>query len=207
MMTTIERAERRLPTSPDSERTILGTILQSSDAYIDAVSRGLTVQDFWLDCHQRIFTHMLLMGEAGRHIDLITLSEELKQSKQLEAVGGMSYLASLTDGVPGRRDLRALVTIVHEQSMRRKLIHACNSAIGEALDGTSAQRSIDGLGESLLQIQSESDDAPAERVLSFTDAVYGDWVRIADSDAEVIGLTTGINSIDLPGFGTGNFGW
>jgi len=49
----------------------------------------------------------------------------------------------------------------------------------------------------LLQIQIGSDDAPAERVLKFSDAVYSDWEKLADGSDDLIGLSTGLASVDL----------
>jgi replicative DNA helicase len=53
------------------------------------------------------------------------------------------------------------------------------------------------LSERLLQIQTGSDDAPAERVLKFSDAVYTEWERLANGSDDLAGLTTGIDSVDL----------
>ena len=53
------------------------------------------------------------------------------------------------------------------------------------------------LNESLLQIQTGSDDAPAEHVLKFSDVVYGEWERLADGSDDLVGLMTGIDSVDL----------
>jgi len=52
------------------------------------------------------------------------------------------------------------------------------------------------LSETLLQIQTGSDDAPAHRVVSFTDDALREWNASADGDGDLIGLTTGINSLD-----------
>jgi replicative DNA helicase len=53
------------------------------------------------------------------------------------------------------------------------------------------------LGEKILQIQTGSDEAPAQRVISFSDGVYNEWERLADGAGEVIGLSTGVDSLDV----------
>src|SRR5204862_7379790 len=68
---------------------------------------------------------------------------------------------------------------------------ACNATIAAVADGSPSQEAIGQLSETMLQIQTGSDDAPAERGLKFSDAVYTDWERIADSSEDLIGISTG----------------
>jgi replicative DNA helicase len=121
----------------------------------------------------------------------------LERHKELEVIGGVGYVADLIVGVPDRPSIRHYVKIVREKAAQRKVIQACNASIGAISDGSSSQQCIGDLSERLLQIQTGSDDAPAERVLKFSDAVYGEWERLADGTDDVIGLTTGIASVDL----------
>jgi replicative DNA helicase len=85
----------------------------------------------------------------------------------------------------------------HRPSALRCRRSACHAAIGALSDGTSAQECIGELSERLLQIQTGSDDSPAERVLQFSDAVYREWELLADGSDAVIGLTTGVDCVDL----------
>jgi replicative DNA helicase len=189
--------ERSLPASVDAERSILGGIVLNSNAYEEAAARGLTASDFVLDSHRRIYQRMTELAESSRPIDTITLVEELERHKQLETVGGVAYVSGLMDGVPDRPSIKHYVDIVREKSRLRKLTQACDASIGAISDGVSSAECIGDLSERLLQIQTGSDDAPAERVLKFTDAVYSDWKRLADSTDDLIGLSTGIDSVDL----------
>ena len=91
----------------DAERSILGAILLDNNSYFQA-SQKLRADDLSIDSHRRIYARIIEMMEANRSVDIITLSEELRTQQQLEAVGGVAYLASLTDGVPPRAEHRAL---------------------------------------------------------------------------------------------------
>ena len=107
------------------------------------------------------------------------------------------YVSGLLDGVPDRPSIRHYVKIVREKSAQRRLVHACNATIGAIGDGCSSQEAIEGLGEKILQIQTGSDDAPAQRVVSFTDEVYNEWEKLADGSGDLIGLTTSLDCLDL----------
>jgi replicative DNA helicase len=189
--------EHSLPASVDAERSVLGGILLDPKAYDEAADRGLTVSDFSLDSHRRIYLAMQQMGEAGSPIDLVTLCNFLGDRRELEPLGGAAYLAGLLEGVPDRPSIKHYVDIVRRKADARSTVHACHAAIGALSDGTSAQECIGDLSERLLQIQTGSDDAPAERVLKFSDAVYRDWELLADGSDAVIGLTTGVDCVDL----------
>jgi replicative DNA helicase len=190
-------AERSLPANVEAERSVLGGILLEGRAYDEAAALSLTSADFALDSHRRIYSRMVELAESSRPIDTITLVEELERHKELEAIGGVAYVSSVMDGVPDRPSIKHYVKIVREKAAQRKVIQACTASIGAISDGSSSQESIGELSERLLQIQTGSDDAPAERVLKFSDAVFADWERLADGSDDAIGLTTGIGVVDL----------
>jgi replicative DNA helicase len=186
-----------LPANIDAERSILGAILLDKKAYDEAAALGLTASDFSLDSHRRIYSRMIELAESSRPIDLITLIEELKRHKELEAIGDVGYVSGLMDGVPDRPSIRHYIKIVREKAAQRKLVHACNATIGAIAGGSSSQEAIEGLGENILQIQTGSDDAPAQRVVSFTDQVYNEWEKLADGSGDLIGLSTSLDCLDL----------
>ena len=189
--------DRVLPASVDAERSVLGGVLLDANAYEEAAALGLTASDFSLDSHRHIYTRMVELAESSRPIDTITLAEELERHKELKTVGDVGYVSGLLDGVPDRPSIKHYVKIVREKADLRKLIHACNATVAASSDGSSLRECIAELNERLLQIQTGSDDAPAERVVKFSDQVYTDWQRLADSDAELIGLPTSIEALDL----------
>jgi replicative DNA helicase len=123
--------ERGLPAAVDAERSILGGILLDADRYNEVESLGL--DNFALDSHRRIFRRMVDLAATGRPIDIITLQEELSRHKELGSIGGMAYLASLTDGVPRRPSIEHYVRMVRDKAILRRLVHT-----GEALAAAAA---------------------------------------------------------------------
>src|SRR5439155_22553328 len=99
----------------------------------------------------------------GRPIDTVTLPAELDIRRELDRVGGYAYIADLFDGVPDRPSIKHYIRIVKEKASLRKLIHACNATIVSIGDGCTSQIAIEDLGERILQVQTGSDAAPAQR--------------------------------------------
>src|SRR5437868_13115318 len=106
MMPTAEYIESRLPASEDAERAILGSITGSPEGYEIAVAMGLTAAEMSLTSHRHIYSAIAVMREAGRHVDLVTLTAELAERKQLETIGGVAYMSALLDAVPDWSNIR-----------------------------------------------------------------------------------------------------
>lgn len=126
-----------LPANVDAERTILGAILLDNEAFFDD-SMELTPDDFSLDSHRRIYLRMndILFGmvEGATHVDIVTLANELNRRKEIEAVGGVAYLASLTEGLPRRPVISDYVLIVKDKARLRRLMGICSATIAKAAD-------------------------------------------------------------------------
>src|SRR5215469_13401198 len=125
--------ERGLPASVDAERSILGAILLDNHAFNEAAEK-LRPADFSLDSHQRIFARCGELMDANRAIDIVTLAEELSKRKEVQSIGGVAYLASLTEGLPRRLSIEEYVRIVKDKSPLRPLINICSMSITRAAD-------------------------------------------------------------------------
>src|SRR5271166_6601837 len=87
-----------MPANIDAEKTILGAILLDNSSHSEAAEK-LESDDFSLDSHRRIFLRMSDLMDTQRAVDIVTLSNELAKYKEIESVGGVAYLASLTEGL------------------------------------------------------------------------------------------------------------
>ena len=110
-----------LPANIDAEKTILGAILLDNAAHSEAAEK-LESDDFSLDSHRRIFLRMSELMNSQRAVDIVTLANELARYKEIEAVGGVAYLASLTEGLPLRPVIEEYIRIVKDKSLLRRLM-------------------------------------------------------------------------------------
>ena len=186
-----------LPSSPESERAILGGILLDNKAYDEAQGLGLVIEDFSLDSNRRIFRHFVLLAESSSAIDLVTVIQSLTAHKELAAVGDLGYVSALVEGVPDRPTIKAYVKIVKEASAKRALYHACIAITGDSGASMTSGEGIAYLSEKMLQIQTGSNDAPARRVIEFSDETYAKWLQVAEGSSDLIGLPTGVASLDM----------
>ncbi len=127
------RADAGLPANIDAEKTILGAILLDNASHAEASER-LEPEDFSLDSHRRIYQRMSELINAERAVDIVTLANELARNKEVESVGGVAYLASLTEGLPRRPVIEEYIRIVKDKSLLRKLMLICSAAIARAAE-------------------------------------------------------------------------
>jgi replicative DNA helicase len=122
------RSDLGLPANIDAEKTILGAILLDNMAHAEAAEK-LEPEDFSLDSHRRIYLRMSELIDSQRAVDIVTLANELSRFKEVESVGGVAYLASLTEGLPRRPVIEEYIRIVKDKSLLRKLMGICSLAI------------------------------------------------------------------------------
>src|SRR6476661_6312331 len=91
--------EKALPSSPETEKAILGAIILDNTIVAQAIEM-LKPADFYVPSHRRIFTAMIALFERGSEINPILIGEELKKENALESVGGISFITNLTYGLP-----------------------------------------------------------------------------------------------------------
>ena len=116
-----------------TERAILGSILFDQEL-LDQTA-NLESSAFSLSSHEQIFLAMRRMAKAGKLIDSVTLLEALTAHGIITNVGGASYLASLTEGLPRRRNIEEYVESLHKQWQRRQLVKICDQYSARASSG------------------------------------------------------------------------
>jgi replicative DNA helicase len=188
--------EAGLPANLDAEKTILGAILLDNAAHAEA-AEALKADDFSLDSHRRIFLRMSELIDTGRTVDIVTLREELSRYKEVESVGGVAYLASLTEGLPRRPVIEDYVRIVKDKSMLRRLMGICSAAIAKAAD--QSQDAIGVLDETESQLLEVSEAGLAQGLQRLEFIVrdsFGNIDNLYKQSREVTGLATGFKALD-----------
>jgi replicative DNA helicase len=197
MATTDYTLERGLPSSVDAERSILGAILLDNFAFHQASSQNLQAEDFALDSHRRIYGRMRELGDQGRPIDLITLAEELSRNKEVEAVGGVAYLSSLTDGLPHRPNIEQYVRIVKDKALLRGVIFASNSAIASAMDEQdTAADVLSGAEAALYKLSDQRFRGGFQTVAQIVQDSFGSIDALYERGQRITGLETHYKDLD-----------
>ncbi|HEX5703023.1 MAG TPA: replicative DNA helicase [Pyrinomonadaceae bacterium] len=188
--------ERSLPSSSDTERALLGSILLDNTLIAQAIEM-LKPSDFYVPSHRRIFTAMIALFERGSEINSILLAEELRRDGSLESSGGMLFLSNLAFGLPHVTSLAAYAKVVRGKSLLRQLVRVANKITAEALEEEDepqnildhAEHAIFALADERIRQGFEHIKHPAERVLEKAESVE-------HRDLVVTGVATGFRGLD-----------
>jgi len=147
----------RLPAEPEAGRAVLGAILLDPNALLMVLEK-VREDEFYIDAHRLIYGACLQLHERGQAVDLLTVTNHLREQGQLERVGGAAYLSSMVDALPDVANAIHYGEIVHDKSVKRRLIVAaqkilttCSMDHGEAREAVeAAQRDVYHIAEDTL---------------------------------------------------------
>jgi replicative DNA helicase len=182
-----------LPASVDAEKSVLGGILLEN-GLIHEAGAVLAPDDFYLQSHRKIYTAMLGLAASGKPIELVSLGEELGSDK--DSVGGMSYLSSLTDGVPRRQVIDHYYSLIREKSNLRRLANIGQQITALAIEQEETSESLCGRAQELiLSVSGEATQQHAKPAKDFMLRTLSEMERQSQVDG-LLGMSTGISGLD-----------
>ena len=161
-----QRIERMPPQSIEVEQAVLGAMMIEQRA-IGRAFEFLDESCFYSAPHSLIFKAILSLYERGEAVDQLTLAEELKRSDQLEAAGGVVYLAKLATEVATAANIDFHARIVLDKALSRKLIETASEVIEQAYGG----------GEEVQELI----DRTEQRIFSLSENQIGDGFEPLES--------------------------
>jgi len=184
------------PQNLDAEASLLGSLIIDSDSFIK-IADLINADDFYNDQHRAIFNAMRTLHDKRSPIDILTLSEQLKSSGELERVGGASYLTELTNFVPTAAHLEQYAQIVADKSVRRRLIKASQDI---AVIGSEEKKSLQELIEEAETRLFEVSQQHVRQDITSLESILGDsFDRLDDLHRHkggIRGIPTGLKDLD-----------
>jgi replicative DNA helicase len=186
------------PHSLEAEQSVLGGLLLSADGW-DSVAEEVTAPDFYRPGHRLIFRQIHILAEALEPIDVITVADKLEASGDLEAAGGLSYLAELAQNTPSASNIRAYAQVVRERASLRRLIEAAQEIADSGFkpEGRSAEKLINEAERRIMQISEEGPKAGGP--VGVNPLLKGALDRIEELSASgggITGVSTGFTDLD-----------
>lgn len=178
----------------DAEKAVLGCIL-IDDSKIAKVLEILRPEDFFDPHHRYIYQAMESLYEKRVEIDLLTLSDHLRDAGLLELVGGAAYLTEITNYVPTAVRTLTYAKIVADDGAKRRIKRAAENILKDAENGTSLEDTLKTVREEIHEVNQINGKQNKYQVSSMLDHVEEAEERYKHRD-EIQGLSTGFPSID-----------
>ena len=189
-------SHKRPPQNIEAEQSVLGGILIENGA-INKVMEILTVDDFYRDSHQRIFNALVDLSERDEPADLITLTNELRKSNQLDSIGGASYLASLIDSVPTAANIEYYAKIVKEKAILRKLIETSTDIITQSYeDRGDVEGFLDEAERAIFEISEKRVKPSFYSIRDIVKESFKTLERLFEKKELVTGVPSGFKELD-----------
>ncbi len=191
-----QRETRIPPHNLDAEQSVLGALMLDRDAIV-AIADIINPEDFYKSTHGIIYSAILELYEKNEPIDVLSLSNRLTEKKELDTVGGATYLASLANMVPSASNIRHYANVVKKKSTLRKLIHA-STKIGELgySEADDVEKTLDAAEQTLFNVSQQNQK---QEFLTMKDALSTAFDRIDElhkNRGEMRGVPTGFPDID-----------
>lgn len=185
------------PQDLDAERSVLGALLLDKNAVIKVMDI-ITASDFYHPAHQRIYDAIVGLFERGEPIDLLTVSNKLKEKKALKDVGGADYLAELVSSVPTSAHVERYAGIVKENRVRRDLIQASSEINEQALEPHDFETLLDHVESKIFSISQRSRPQRFTQIKQELPAAYERFEKLHQSGGKggLRGVATGFTQLD-----------
>jgi len=188
--------DRVPPHNHEAEQSVLGAIFLESQALITA-SEILQPEDFYRQAHQKIFQTMVRLSEIGSPIDVVTVTEELSAKKELEDVGGISYLTELANAVPTAANVTHYAKIVEEKSLLRRLIRVATTIVE---DGYTREDEVEALlseaERKMMEVANRKGSGDFKHIKDVLVETYDNIELLHTNKGEVTGIPTGFKDLD-----------
>ena len=190
---------RELPQDIEAEQGLLGSILLDPARVLDiCTAKGVVAEAFVEPSHRSIYAAITRLASKGQPVDGITVSNFLKGTGDLEAVGGVRALTELMDRTPTSAHAGYYAELVMEQYLRRCILGAVREVEANVYDSSQsadyvlgmAEQTILGIGEGRTKAGTSVDwrTSVGETLSMLT--------RQLEHPGELSGIPTGFKALD-----------
>lgn len=192
------------PHSIEAEQSVLGGLLLSGLAHDstawDSIADQVIEEDFYRQDHRLIFRALADLAENNKPLDLVTVSEWLKQRSELENAGGFAYLATMAKDTPSAANIRAYAEIVREKSILRQLISVGTGIADSAFtaQGRPSKELLDEAEQKVFKIAEQGTKQgqifkPLKKLLKTT---LEHIEELSKLNSTITGVSTGYSDLD-----------
>lgn len=191
-----EMIDRVPPHNNEAEQSVIGAIFLEPLALITA-AEVLVPEDFYRLAHQKIFNTMLLLSDKGQAIDVVTVTEELAAKKELEDVGGISYLTEIANSVPTAANIVHYANIVEEKALLRRLIRVATTIVE---DGYTREDEVEALlseaEKNMMEVSNRKNAGDFKHIKDVLVQTYDNIELLHTQKGDVTGISSGFTDLD-----------
>ena len=186
------------PHSIEAEQSVLGGLLLENSAW-EKIADIVQEEDFYRHDHRLIFRSIAILAERDDPLDVITLSEWLKDRSELENAGGLVYLGTLAKDTPSAANIKAYAEIVREKSILRQLISIGSEISEDAFNAGErpSKELLDEAEKKVFEIAEQGNrKQDFQNIKGLLKQTLAHIDELSKSDATITGASTGYTDLD-----------
>jgi replicative DNA helicase len=178
------------------EEAVLGALMLDKNALANIMDI-IRADSFYTDSHRLIYTAMMRLFQRSHPIDLLTVTEELRKSGDLEAIGGAYYLVELTNKVTSAANIEYHARIIAQKHIQRELIRVSTQIIQDSYDETTdVFNLLDEAEKNLFSITEQNLSRGVENLGSLTTKALKQLEELKDKPDGLTGIPSGFTHLD-----------
>ncbi len=191
-----EALDKLPPQNLEAEQSVLGAILLDNEALLKSIDI-ITPSDFYKDSHRRIFDAMVALFDQSEPIDLITITDYLRQQNEIDRVGGVSYLSSLVNSVPTAANVAYHSRIIKEKAIVRGIISASTQIVSKIYeDNMGADEVVDYAEKTIFEISEKRIKATFTKLNEVIKDSFEMIEHLYDRKDAITGIPSGFKDLD-----------
>lgn len=191
-----EVTERELPHSKEAELSVVGSVLSDPQS-VAASAEIVKPEDFYYAANREIYRVAIDLFNENIPVDIVTVSDRLKQKDMLDGVGGIGYLSQAVVGVPTTGNVEYYAKIIREKSVLRRLITAA-TVISETAynESDDIERILDRAEQEIFDVSSEKESNDIVPIQDIFMTAYQDMVENSINKGTITGVPTGFYELN-----------
>ena len=188
--------ERELPHDQQAEQALLGAMLIDKDACSEVINIAIP-DDFFYDSHKIIFAAMKALQEERQPVDVTTLTTYLMDKKELDRIGGVNYLLTLSQSVPTTAHTQYYLKILNDKALLRRLIKESTDIITKSYDDIGNMNDfINDVERDFLAVTRDRNAGEFKNIDEVVDNVTKRLNILQKNGGIVSGVKTGYRDLD-----------
>ena len=184
------------PQARPLEEAVLGATMLDKDA-LPVIIDILSKESFYSDAHQAIYSAMMRLFEKSQPVDLLTVTEELKKSGEIDKIGGPYYLVELTNRVASAANIEYHARIISQKHIQRELIKVSTNIIRDAYeDTTDVFQLLDDAEQGLFKITENHLNRGYESMGTLASRALKNLEELSQREEGLTGIPTGFTDLD-----------
>ncbi|HHT20122.1 MAG TPA: replicative DNA helicase [Tissierellia bacterium] len=182
------------PSNLEAEQHLLGSMILNSSA----LAEGLYLvreEDFFKEAHQIIYRALVELNDRD-HFDALVVVDLLRDKGKLKAVGGAEYISELVQTASRTYNVGEYAAIVHEKSIRRKLIEASSAIINECFQLESGRDPLAFAEDMIYSVGEKRNRSGLESIGVIFEDYEDDLKKFREDPSALRGLKTGFIDLD-----------